>query len=100
MKNIQQITSEHINNLRKGQFTLDINEIEKNGAAVALRIKNRIENDPSVMDLADFFKNAVLFTATLPEPFKDQMVRNTIVNCLLEWEEINLEFEAQLKAND
>ena len=97
MKNLQQITSEHINSLRKNEFVIDVEEIQKIGMSAANRIKARLENDPAIMDLSEFFTKSVMQTSFLPPGFRDQAIRNAIINCIMEWEQINREFEDQLK---
>lgn len=97
MKTIQQITIDHLNGLRKNEFTSDIEQIKKIGGEAARRIQARIESDPAIIDLAEFYAKAVMASANLPMGFRDQAVRNAIINCIIEWENINNEFNDQLK---
>ena len=97
MKKIQDIALQHINELRKNEFVGDIESIKKIGMDAANRIKIRVENDPAIIDVAEFYAKAVMASTMLPPGFRDQAVRNAIINCIIEWENINIEFDAQLK---
>jgi len=75
----------------------DIESIKKMGVEAAGRIQRRLENDPAIIDVAEFYAKAVASSSMLPPGFREQAVRNAIINCIIEWEDINNEFNDQLK---
>ena len=94
---MEELTMEHLSELRKKEFVYDIEEIKKMGLLAAERIQKRIENDNAIVYLSEFFARKIETTSILPPGFRSQAIRNAIINCIIEWENINEEFNQQTK---
>ena len=66
---------------------------------ILTRVHERMVNDPAVIEIAEYFSNQMMLVASLPMPeaAKQAAVRGAVINCIMIWEDVNREFEAQLK---
>lgn len=99
MKTIQNIALEHINALRKREFVTSLEDVKQFGIEAAKKLQTRMTNDPAIIDVAEFYTRAMNASMVLPAGFREQAIRNVIMNAIMLWEDINREYDEQLKSH-
>jgi hypothetical protein len=74
-------------------------EVMKHSQETLARVHDRMQNDPAVIDLAEYFSKQMMLVAQLPmlEAAKQADVRGAVINSIMIWEDVNREFEEQLR---
>ncbi len=99
MKTMLDITSEHI--ARNENLARMMPEDQASIRDAVARQNRRVENDPAVKNLIHYFARgltaAVQGNLNAPPGMLAQMISGTMLQVVMEWEDINLEFDKQLQ---
>src|SRR6266852_3716389 len=98
IKTIQQLATEKLNTIRTLE-TAPQQEVMRYSEQTLARVHDRMQNDPAIIEIAEYFSRQMMLAAQLPMPeaAKQTAVRGAVINCIIEWENIHQEFSDQLK---
>jgi hypothetical protein len=98
MKTVQAIATEHLNKIKTVELAPQA-EIIRYSQEIMARVHDRMQNDPAIIEIAEYFSRQMMLAAQLPMPeaAKQTAVRGAVINCIIEWEQIHAEFNDQLK---
>ena len=98
LKTIQELTTEKLNEIRIME-TAPAHEVATYSQETIARVHARMQNDPAVIELAEYFSKQMMLVAALrmPEAAKQAAVRGAVINCIIIWEDVAREFDEQFK---
>lgn len=97
VKNIHQIVQEQIG--RSAALATDPARFNVESNRLMIRLSNRMQNDPSLIALTAHFAQALAATLlVLPPNFHGQAIQSLLMQTVVEWEDVNIAYEAQLKS--
>src|SRR5258708_5994966 len=98
IKTIQQLATEHLNKIRILE-TAPQHEVMRYSEQTLARVHARMQNDPAIIEISEYFSKQMMLAAALPMPeaAKQAAVRGAVINCIMLWEDIAKEFDDQLK---
>ena len=86
LKTIPQLTTEKLNRIRILE-TAPADEVLRFSQETLARVHDRMENDPAIIEIAEYFSKQMMLVAALqmPEAAKQAAVRGGVINCIMMW---------------
>ena len=95
-RTINQIVSQHI--AHSAPLVHDPIRMSAESNRMMIRLSNRMQNDPSLSAFTAHFAGALAGTLKMiPEHLHGQAIQSLLLQTIVEWEDVALEYDAQLK---
>ncbi len=96
LRTLPELVRAHID--RKAALAFDNEAIMREAKEAEARMKQRIKDDPSLYTFVSHYTDGMLAVLRIiPDPMKPVMLRELLAEIIMEWEDINLLYDEQLK---